>query len=101
MKSFSKKIIFFENIFRRLVCTKKLQKEKMQLSPESSNVQSSLPDSGEHIWSNPAKIAGFRSDSSGSGQIWPDPTRFSWNLVRRHPATVTGCRRIPVPAVFL
>jgi hypothetical protein len=60
---------FLENIFRRLVRTKKLQKEKMQLSPESGNVQSPLPDSGEHVWSDPTKIAGFRSDSSGSSRI--------------------------------
>jgi hypothetical protein len=54
---------------------KKLQKKKMQLS-----------DSGEHVWPDQAKIAGFRPDSSRSvagsiqiqpnsdnfGQIWPD-----------------------------
>jgi hypothetical protein len=72
-----------------LVRTKKLQKLKMQMSPESGNDRSLSPESGEHVWPNPAKIAGFRQDTSGPGQIrldpvilagsrqdqWPDPVR--------------------------
>jgi hypothetical protein len=46
-----------------LVHTKKLRKVKMQL----------LPESGEHVWPDPAKIAGFRQETSGPGQIRPDP----------------------------
>jgi hypothetical protein len=74
-----------------LVRTKKLQKKKMQLSPESGNVRLPLPDSGEHVWPDLAKIAGFRPDSSQSvagsrpffarsdqisDQIHPNPAGF-------------------------
>jgi hypothetical protein len=52
----------------------------MQLLPESGNVRSPLPDSGEHVWPDPAKIAGLlriRSDPAilaKSDRIHPDPT---------------------------
>jgi hypothetical protein len=68
-KLFSEKNDFLENIFRRLVRTKKLQNAKIrvwQMSPESDNVQSPSPDSDEKLWPDPA----------GSGHIWPDPGRF-------------------------
>jgi hypothetical protein len=48
-KSFKKNNNFLENIFRCLVCTKKLRKVKIQLSPESGNVGSPLPDFDEHV----------------------------------------------------
>jgi hypothetical protein len=35
--------------------------------------------------------------ASDHGRI---PAKFSRNLVRRHPATVVRCRRIPAPAIF-
>jgi hypothetical protein len=34
------------------------------------------PDSGEHVWSKPAKMARFRQDSSGSCQIRTNPGHF-------------------------
>jgi hypothetical protein len=43
---------------------------------------------------------------AGSGQIRPVSdygritARFCWNLVRRHPTTVAGCRRIPESTLF-
>jgi hypothetical protein len=46
------------------------------LLPESGNIRSPLPDSGEHFWPDSVKLAGFRSDSSGSGRIWLDPYHF-------------------------
>jgi hypothetical protein len=49
-----------------LVRRKKLQKVKMQLSPESGNVRSLLPDSGKHVWPDATKMAEFRQDSSRS-----------------------------------
>jgi hypothetical protein len=71
-----KRNYFLENIFRRLVRTKKLRKVKMQMSPESGNDRSPSPESGEHVWPDPAKIAGFRPDPAGSvagsGHIRPD-----------------------------
>jgi hypothetical protein len=99
----------------------------MQLSPESGNVRSPLPDSSEHVWPDPAESIQIRPDQ------WPDPSKssgipailarssrisavltrsgrlltmdgfrpvFSRNLVCRHSATVAGCRRIPAPVVF-
>jgi hypothetical protein len=48
----------------------------MQLSPKFGNVRSLLPDTGEHVWPDLAKIAEFQPESSGSGQIWPDPGHF-------------------------
>jgi hypothetical protein len=45
----------------------------MQMSPESGNDRSPSPESGEHVWLDPAKIAGFRQDTSGPGQIRSDP----------------------------
>jgi len=80
MKSFSKKIIFFENIFRRLVRTKKLRKGKMQLSPESGNIWLPLSDSGEHVWPDPARLLQIRPDqwmdSCRSGRIPAILARF-------------------------
>jgi hypothetical protein len=38
----------FSNVW---LSQKKLRKAKMQLSYESGNVRSPLPDSGEHVWS--------------------------------------------------
>jgi hypothetical protein len=105
-----------------LVRTKKLRKVKIQLSPESGNARSPLPDSREHVWPDPAKIAEFWLDSSGSGQILQDSNHFGQirgqihpnptilaisgrlltmagfrpvsteNLVSRHLAMVDGCR---------
>jgi hypothetical protein len=66
-----------------LVRTKKLRKVKMQLSPESDNDQSTSPECGEHVWPDPAKIAGFQQDTSGPGQIrsfWPDLGRISGRI---------------------
>jgi len=54
--------------------------------PESGNVRSPLPDFGEKVWPDPAKMAGFRPKTFGSGRIrsypagshpfWPDPARI-------------------------
>jgi hypothetical protein len=66
---FKKNKIFFKNIFWRLVRTKKLRNVKLQLSPEFGNVDRPLSDSGKHVLPNLAKMTGFQSDSSGSGQI--------------------------------
>jgi len=80
--------------FRRNHFQKKLQKVKMKLSPDSS--EHGWPDSGRTPPDsvNPAILA--RSDRI-SDRI---PARFCRNLVRRHPATMAGCRWIPAPAVF-
>jgi hypothetical protein len=85
-----------------LVRTKKLRKVKMQLSPESGNDRSTLPESGEHVWPDLAKIAGFRQDTSGPGQIRPDLGRTSGRIrsdqAGFRPVSVhAGFRR---PAVF-
>jgi hypothetical protein len=53
-----------------------------------------------------ARFGHIRLDCSHFGQIRPVsyhgwiPARFCWNLVLQHPATVAGCRRIPVPLGF-
>jgi hypothetical protein len=111
-KLFSEKNNFFENIFRRLASMKKLRNAKMQLSSESGNVRLPLPNSDVHIWQNLAIYGQTPLDRSNlarsvaeSVQIQPDfhhgqiPASFGQNLLRRHPATVAGCRQILVPAV--
>jgi hypothetical protein len=55
-----------------LVRTKKLRKVKIQMLPESGDDRSPSPESGEHVSPDQAKIAGFRQDTSGPGQIRPD-----------------------------
>jgi hypothetical protein len=57
----------------------------MQLSP--------LPDSSEHIWPDPTKIAGFHPDSSGSGQISAILAKSGW--IHQDPAgSVVGSIQI-------
>jgi hypothetical protein len=80
-----------------LVRTKKLRKVKMQLSPESGNDQSTSPESGEHVWLDPAKIAGFRRDTSGPGQIRPDPVILAGSRQDQWPDPVRSGR---IPAGF-
>jgi len=97
---------FLENIFRRLVRTKKLRKVKMQLSPESGNVRSPLPDSGEHVWPDLGHFGQIRS-ASDHGQILPEfgPPAFG-DGGRMSPnsgadiISEAGCCRIPVPPGF-
>jgi hypothetical protein len=96
---------FLENICRCLVHMKKLQKVKMQLSPESDDVRSPLPDSGEHVWPDLAKIAGFRPDSSEFGQIrsnlchfgqiWPTSDHGQFRPEFGPPASGDGGRMSP------
>jgi hypothetical protein len=89
----------------------------MQLSPESCNVRSSLPDSGEHVWPDPTKMAGLlriQSDPVESRPFWPNPAgsvqirsdscHFDqiWPASDHGqiPTTVAGCCRITAPAVI-
>jgi len=39
------------------------------MSPESGNVRSLSLDSGKKVWTDPAKMAGFRTETSGSSPI--------------------------------
>jgi hypothetical protein len=67
-------------MFRRLTLTKKLRNVKIKvkrLSPEFGNVRSPLPDFGEQVWLDLAKIAEFingwiRLDRAESRPFWPN-----------------------------
>jgi len=82
----------------------------MQLSPESGNIRSLLPDSGEHVWPDPAILAisgrlltmakfrqNIRQDFAGIWSVgiwrqWPDVAGF-----RRRQSSGD---RIPAPVLF-
>jgi hypothetical protein len=76
----------------------------MQLSPESGNVRSPLPDSREHVWPDSAKMVGFRLDSSGSGQARPNPGHFGQTRPDQLPDPsrpgLISCRILPNPTGF-
>jgi hypothetical protein len=117
VKSFSEKNDFFENIFRRLARTKKLRNAKIrvwQMMSKSGNVRSPLLDSGEQVWPDWAKMAGFQPDPSRFGRIldvlaksgqiscwirpdpagslpfWPDPTGIWSSSISRQWPDVAG-----------
>jgi hypothetical protein len=80
-----------------LVRTKKLRKLKMQMLPESGDDRSPSPESGEHVSPDPAKIAGFRQDTSGPGQIRTDPVILAGSRQDQWPDPVRSGR---IPAHF-
>jgi hypothetical protein len=69
----------------------------MQMSPESGDDRSPSPESGEHVWPDPAKIAGFRQDTSGTGQIRPDPVILAGSRQDQWPDPVRSGR---IPAIL-
>jgi hypothetical protein len=99
---FQKKVIFLKIFFGIWFARKKLRKGKMQLSLESGNRDRPLPNFGEHVWPDLAKMAGFQQDSSGSCQIRPDSGHFGqirldqWlGISGRIPALLARSGRIP------
>jgi len=89
---FFKKNIFFENIFRRLVCMKKLRKTKIKVRI--------WPDSGEQVWPDqwPDLVRSSRIHAilARSGQIpagiWSIDSGDSDRM-----SSDTGAYRFPVP----
>jgi hypothetical protein len=64
----------------------------MQLSPESGNDRSPSPESGKHVWPDPAEIARFWQGTSGPGQIRPDPVILAGSRQNQWPDPVRSGR---------
>jgi hypothetical protein len=72
-----KKMIFLKIFSNVWLSQKKLRKAKMQLSYESGNVRSPLPDSGEHVPVNSGRTNGrILTDRAEFRPFWLDPAGF-------------------------